>query len=178
MFMHWLVALLLIMQFAFGWYLNEIPRGIPERSFFVNMHKSSGIAIGLLIAFRLAWRLIHTPPPLPDSMPRWQRSFSAFSHGLLYALMLIMPLSGYIASNFSKWGVKFLNAYTFAPWGFESKPIYDFFNQVHKISSWLLLGMVIVHVLAALKHVFIDRDHVFTRMAPRITRGGASTPSA
>ena len=83
--------------------------------------------------------------------------------------MLVMPLSGYVASNFSRFGVNFFNAFKLAPWGMDSKPVYAFFNQTHIVSSWLLLALVLVHVLAALKHVLIDHDTVFSRMLP--TRG-------
>ncbi|RTZ42414.1 cytochrome b [Candidimonas sp. SYP-B2681] len=166
-FLHWLIAALLIGQFSFGWYLDEIPRGVPERSYFVNLHKSTGIVIGLLIFIRLFWRLAHTPPPLPLTVPSWERRLATAGHRLLYALMVIMPVSGYIASNFSKYGIKFFNVVSFPPWGIDDKAIYAFFNGTHKLASWLLLVMVILHVLAALKHLFIDRDQVFSRMLLR-----------
>ena len=165
--LHWLIALLLIGQFAFGWYLHEIPRGVAERGYFVNIHKSTGMLLGLLILFRLLWRLMHRVPPLPDSVPRWERQAAAISHFLLYVLMIVMPLSGYIASNFSKWGVKFFNVIELAPWGFEDKQIYAVFNDIHYVTSWMLLALVLLHVLAALKHAWVDRDMVFSRMLPR-----------
>jgi cytochrome b561 len=166
MLLHWLIAILLLGQFAFGWYLNTIPRGVPERGYFVNLHKSTGILIALAILLRFAWRLMHRPPPLPATVPRWQQRAAAASHRLLYVLMLAMPLSGYLASNFSKHGVNFFNSVKLAPWGSDDKFIYAFFNQTHKISSWLLLALVVVHVLAALKHLFVERDGIFARMWP------------
>src|SRR5260221_11078804 len=102
--LHWLVALAVLGQIAFGWYLQLIPRGVPDRTVFVNFHKSTGLVIGLLILFRLAWRLTHTPPPLPESMPAWERSAARVNHVLLYAGMLIMPVAGSPASNFGKSG--------------------------------------------------------------------------
>lgn len=170
MLLHWLVALLLLSQFAFGWYLQDIPRGVPARGYFVNLHKSTGVLVGLMILVRLGWRLAHTPPPLPDAMPRWQQQAASASHFLLYVLMLAMPLSGYVASNFSRFGINFFNILKIAPWGVDSKPVYAFFNQAHIIGSWLLLALVLVHVLAALKHLLIDHDTVFSRMLPRRSR--------
>jgi cytochrome b561 len=167
MLLHWLVAILLVSQFAFGWYLNDIPRGVAARGYLVNLHKSTGMLIGLLILLRIVWRLMHAPPSLPAATPHWQKRAAAASHRLLYVLMLVMPLSGYIASNFSKHGVNFFNSVKFAPWGSEEKLVYAFFNQTHKISSWLLLALVILHVLAALRHLFTDRDDIFSRMLPR-----------
>lgn len=165
--LHWLVALLLVGQFAFGWYLQDIARGVPARGYFVNLHKSTGLLIGLLILVRLGWRSTHTPPPLPDSVPPWQQQAASASHYLLYVLMLVMPLSGYLASNFSRFGINFFNIFKLAPWGIDSKLLYAFFNQTHIVSSWLLLALVLVHVLAALKHLLVDHDTVFSRMFPK-----------
>jgi cytochrome b561 len=163
MLLHWLVALLLLGQFAFGWYLETI----PARGYFVNLHKSTGLLIGLVILLRLGWRLSHPPPPLPASVPRWQQQAAAASHYLLYALMLVMPLSGYIASNFSRFGILFFNTVKLEPWGIDSKLVYGIFNQTHIVSSWLLLALVMVHVLAALKHRLVDHDSVLSRMLPQ-----------
>ena len=168
--LHWLVALLLLGQFAFGWYLQGITRGVPARGYFVNLHKSTGLLIGLLILVRLGWRLTHTPPPLPDSLPRWQRHAATTSHYLLYVFMLVMPLSGYLGSNFSKHGINFFNSIKFAPWGSDDKLLYTIFNQTHIVSSWLLLALVLVHVFAALKHLMVDHDTVFIRMLPQRLR--------
>ncbi|MBG6075472.1 cytochrome b [Polaromonas sp. CG_9.11] len=167
MLLHWLVALLLLGQFAFGWYLQDIARGTPARGYFVNLHKSCGLLIGLLILVRLGWRLSHTPPALPDTIPTWQQQAALASHYLLYVLMLVMPLSGYMASNFSRFGIKFFNVIQFAPWGIDSKLVYGIFNQTHIVTSWLLLALVTVHVLAAIKHLLVDHDSVFSRMLPQ-----------
>lgn len=164
--LHWLVALLLLGQFAFGWYLQEIPRNTPARGYFVNLHKSTGLLIGLLILVRIGWRLTHTPPSLPDYVPRWQQRAAVATHHWLYVFMLLMPLSGYLASNFTKFGINFFNSIKLAPWGSDDKLLYAVFNWTHIISSWLLLALVILHVLAALKHLLLDHDTVFSRMLP------------
>ena len=167
MLLHWLVAFLLLGQFAFGWFLETIPRGVAARGYFVNLHKSTGLLIGLVILLRVGWRLTHAPPPLPASVPLWQQQAAAASHYLLYVLMLVMPLSGYIASNFSRFGINFFNVAKWAPWGIDSRWVYGIFNQLHIITSWLLLALVMVHVLAALKHLLVDHDSVFLRIVPQ-----------
>ena len=165
--LHWIIALLLLGQFAFGLLLEDIPRGTPARGYYVNLHKSSGILIGLLILLRLGWRLTHTPPPLPESMPRWQRRAARASHIALYACMLALPLSGYLASNFSKHGVKFFNLVRWAPWGPDDKTLYAVFGGAHQVAALLLALLVGVHVLAVAKHMLIDRDGLLLRMWPR-----------
>lgn len=161
--LHWLLALLLSAQFAFGWLLTTIPRNTPARGFWVNQHKSIGLVIGLLILLRLYWRLRHRPPP-PVPMPTWQRRAASFSHWAMYACMLLMPLSGYLASNFSKYGIKLFNVVQLPPWGGENKLLYAVLNQTHQVTAVLLATLVCLHVLAVLKHELVDRDHLLARM--------------
>jgi len=166
MVLHWVIALAVLGQIAFGWYLQLIPRLTPDRTIYVNLHKSSGLVIGLLIVFRLTWRLSHKPPPLPSSMPAWERRAALMNHVLLYACMLIMPVAGYTASNFSKFGVKFFNAVLLPPWGADDRAIYTFFNGLHVVTSYVFVTLIAVHVAAALKHLFFPRHGIFRRMLP------------
>lgn len=165
--LHWLIAVLLLGQFAFGLMLEDIPRGTPERGIYVNLHKSSGLLIGLLIVLRIAWRLTHTPPPLPATMPAWQQHAARLGHVALYLCMLTLPLSGYLASNFSKYGIKFFNVVHLPPWGPNDKTLYAIFNQTHHVAALLLAVFVGVHLLAVAKHMLIDRDGLLWRMWPR-----------
>jgi cytochrome b561 len=161
--LHWLLAAALIAQILLGWYVDEVPRGTPERSWIVNTHKSIGLVLASLIVFRLYWRWRHPPPPLPESASSWTRLAANASHRALYACMLIMPLSGYIASNFSKWGVKFFNAVQFPPWGVEDPQIYAFFNGTHVVTSYVFVTLIALHILGALRHA-VMRDGIFQRM--------------
>jgi len=161
--LHWLIALLLLGQFAFGLLLDDIPRNTPARGYYINLHKSTGLLIGLLIVLRIGWRLRHPPPP-PLPMPAWQRRAAAASHFGLYACMVLMPLSGYLASNFSKHGVKFFNLVRLAPWGSDDKALYAFFNGTHGVTAVVLATLVVLHVLAVLKHTLVDRDRLLGRM--------------
>lgn len=161
--LHWLIAVLLLGQFVFGWWLGDIPRNTPARGYYVNLHKSTGLLIGLLIVLRIVWRLKHSAPPLPQSLPRWQHRLAAASHHGMYLCMAVMPLSGYLASNFSKYGVKFFNTFLLPPWGNDDKQLYAVFNQTHKITAAVLLALVVLHVLAALKHG-LRRDGIISRI--------------
>jgi cytochrome b561 len=161
--LHWLIAVALIGQIAFGWFLETVPRGSPMRGFYVNLHKSTGLLLALLILARIAWRLWQRPPQLPAFLPSWERTAARWSHVGLYVCMLGMPLSGYVASNFSKYGVKFFNAITLPPWGVENAGVYAFFNTTHVVLSYLFVALIVVHILAALRHA-IRGDGVFRRM--------------
>jgi cytochrome b561 len=163
--LHWLLVALLAAQIGFGWFLEGVERGTPERGIFVNLHKSTGMVIGLVILFRLYWRLTHRAPAQPESIPGWERAAARWSHVLLYACMLIMPVSGYIASNFSQYGVNFFNSLKLPPWGVENASVYAFFNKTHDFTSWVLVTLIALHVLAALRHL-LKQDGLFSRMWP------------
>jgi cytochrome b561 len=163
--LHWLIAALISGQIALGWFLEGIPRGTAMRGFYVNLHKSTGITIALLIVLRLGWRLAHPPPQLPSFVPSWERVASRMNHLALYICMLVMPSSGYIASNFSKFGIKLFNVILLPPWGIDDKRIYAVFNTTHVVTSYLFVGLIALHVLAAIRHAF-RRDGVLARMLP------------
>ncbi len=86
--------------------------------------------------------------------------------------MVLMPLSGYLASNFSKHGIKLFNAVKLAPWGRDDKLIYAVFNQTHKVTAVLLAVLIGVHLLAVVKHVLVDRDGLLSRMWGRAALRG------
>jgi cytochrome b561 len=161
--LHWLTAALLIGQISFGWFLESVPRGTPMRGFYVNVHKSTGMTLALLVLARITWRLLNSPPSLPSFMPSWERRAAQWSHLALYTCMLGMPLSGYIASNFSQHGVKFFNVVTLPPWGVDAPRVYAVFNTTHILLSYLFVTLILVHVVAAVRHA-IRRDGVFARM--------------
>lgn len=164
--LHWLIGLALLGQITFGFLLDDIaPRNTPARAGVVNLHKSLGIVLGLLIIVRFAWWLTHRPPPWPNSMPAWQQRAARLGHHALYACMLVMPLSGYIGSNFSKYGVK-LFGLTLPPWGPPLPSVYAFFNGLHDVTAWVFVALIAGHVMAALKHALVTRDGVFSSIWP------------
>ena len=164
--LHWLIGAALLAQIGFGFLFDEIaPRGTPARGTVINLHKSFGIVLGLLIVGRLLWRLRHRPPAWPATMPAWQRRAADLGHRALYACMLLMPLSGYVASNFSKHGVKFFGI-ALRPWGADLPAVYSAFNLLHIVTGFVFAALIAGHVAIALKHVFIDRDGMFARIWP------------
>ena len=120
--LHWVIAALLIAEFAHGWWMQVIPKEPPGiRADAFNMHKSFGLVLLALALLRLGWRLAHRPPPFPP-MPRWQAIAARANHVLLYTMMLAMPLSGYFGSVFSGYPIKWfgmaLPAWSGAIWQF------------------------------------------------------------
>ena len=163
--LHWLIAIGVLFMLALGLSMVEIPKGTPERAFYFNLHKSIGVTIGVLVLIRLWWRLTHRPPALPASMPAWEVSAAKISHGLLYACLVVMPVVGFLASNFTKYGVKYFGIQV-GPFFAENQELRDALQEVHEIVAFLLLALIVVHVLAAFKHLLLDKDGVFQRMLP------------
>ena len=163
---HWIVGLALLAQIAFGFLLDEIaPRGTPARGDVINLHKSIGIVLGVLIVARLGWRLAHLPPAWPGSMSALQQRAARLGHRALYVCMVVMPLSGYVGSNFSKHGIRFFGT-SLAPWGPDWPPAYSFLLGVHVVTAFLFSALIVGHVALALKHALVERDGVFLRIVP------------
>ncbi|MDE2370994.1 MAG: cytochrome b [Burkholderiales bacterium] len=168
--LHWLIALALAGQIAFGLLLDEIaPRGTPARASVINLHKSVGIVIGLLIVVRLLWRLRHAPPRWPETMGASARRAAAWGHRALYLTMLMLPAAGYLASNFSRHGIRFFGL-PLPAWGPDLPRVYAALNSMHRYTAWLLLLLIAGHVAFAIKHALIDRDGLFERMGPRLRK--------
>lgn len=164
--LHWFIGIALLAQISFGFLLDDLaPRGTPSRGLIINLHKSFGIVLGLLIVLRLLWRLKHAAPAWPAALPTWQRRAAHLGHRALYACMLVMPLSGYIGSNFSKYGVKFFGL-ALRPWGADLPAVYSVFNGLHVATAWLFTALIAGHVLMALKHALWDRNGIFKRISP------------
>jgi cytochrome b561 len=163
--LHWLLVVALLGQIGFGWFLEDVPRGSPARTIYVNLHKSTGMVIGLVILLRLYWRATHPAPRWPSSMPAWERVAAKWSHVLLYVCMIVMPVSGYVGSNFSKYGVNFFNSIKLPPWGVADPAIYAVFNTTHVVTSFIFVTLIAIHALAAVRHL-LKRDGVFRRMWP------------
>jgi cytochrome b561 len=161
MLLHWLLAVIVIGMLSLGYLLDDMERG-PTKTFYVDLHRSFGVLAFMLVLLRLWWRARRTPPPLPLTVPRWQRIAAAVTHGLLYFCILLQPLSGYLASAFSKDGVKFFGL-VLPQWAWDDKPVRSFFGEVHGLVA---MALVVLHVLAAFKHLLLNRDQVFQRMLP------------
>jgi cytochrome b561 len=163
--LHWLIALAVVAQIAFGWWMLQIPKDpVGARVNAFNLHKSIGLTVLLLMAARLAWRATHHAPVLP-SMPAWQATAARINHGLLYVCLFVQPLSGYIGSAVSGYPVRYFGM-MLPDWAPKIIPLKDLLSVVHLVSSWILIAAIALHIAAALKHQFVDRDGLLRRMWP------------
>ena len=163
--LHWIMALGILSTFALGLYMHELPLS-PDKLRFYSWHKWAGVSLFLLLVFRLAWRLTHTPPPLPENMPRWQSLAAHGTHHLLYLLMLVIPLSGWLMSSAKGVQTVWFGVLPLPDLLSKDKALGDALREVHETLNYLMLAIVFMHVGAALKHHWIDRDDILRRMLP------------
>lgn len=164
-FFHWLVAVLILVQIALGiaavnWHLSPI-----KLNLFV-WHKSIGMTILILVALRLMWRISHAVPDLPADTPAWERRAAHASHFLLYAVMIGLPVSGWVISSAS--GVPFRIFWTIPLPAITAvdENVTALAKLAHASLFVLLLALLAVHVGAALRHHYIKRNDVLLRMLP------------
>jgi cytochrome b561 len=162
--LHWIIAVLILVQIGLGWFMVDLPKGSADRTYFFALHKSLGLSTAFLILLRVAWRLTHKPPPLPDWLPAWQANAARWTHRLLYACMVVMPISGYLSASFTKYPMK-LWGMPFPKPGWEDDFINSVFNGIHVGTSWLFVALLALHISAGLRHL-IAGDGVFRRILP------------
>lgn len=163
--LHWIIAVLVIGMLFLGYYMVDIPKGTPNRAAYFNLHKSFGVLAGLLILLRLYWRLKRPVALMSTGIPSWTDKAACWNHRLLYLCMVLQPATGYLSSTFNKYGVKFFGI-PLSGWGWEDAQLRELFMNFHHLISVLLAALIVIHVLAAFKHLLVDRDRVFQRMLP------------
>lgn len=169
MALHWLMALLIFSAFPLGLYVHELALS-PLKLKLISYHKWLGVTIFLLTMVRIAWRVMHTPPPLAATIPLWQQRAAHVLHLLLYALLFAIPLSGWLMSSAKGFPVVYLGLVQLPDLVSKDKLLGDLLAEVHETLNFGLLALVGMHVAAALKHHFIERDDTLLRMLPSFGR--------
>jgi len=175
---HWLTAALIIGMLGVGKYMTSLDEDSALRFSLTQWHKSFGLIILVLSIARVAWRLGHRPPALPATMRVWERMVAGLSHLLFYLLILFMPISGWLMVSASP-----LNISTFffnivkvphLPWlstAANRAELADNFQLAHEYASMVLIVLLLLHISAALRHQFMLRDQLMTRMTPDLADG-------
>ena len=165
MSLHWLIALMLFGMFGFGLYMVELPLS-PQKLKFYSYHKWAGVTVFLLVLARIAWRVTHRPPALPAGMPAWQVTAAKAGHHLLYLLMVIVPLSGWLMSSAKGFQTVWFGVLPLPDLLAKDEALGEALLLTHRLLNWFFMLVVAGHVVAALKHHFIDRDGLLSRMLP------------
>lgn len=164
MILHWLVALLIVLNFVAVWVAQEMPK--PERMQIMANHKAIGITVLFLSVIRILWRITHRPPPFQRTQQPWERALAHGVHALFYFAMIGIPLTGWSmvsgrgpVSVFGLFSVPALPVPT-------DEGSSDLFFTAHEKLAILMLALFALHIAGALKHQFVDRDRTLGRMIP------------
>lgn len=163
--LHWLMVALLVAQYAIGWTMPAIHRDTQPETL-INLHLSVGALILVLLILRLLWRLTHPVPPPPAGLPGWQNTASSLVHWLLYLLLIVVPLLGWMNASARGWSVTLFQVVPLFPLVEKGSPLGRSAGDVHVLLSYALIGVAALHILAALYHRFVLRDEVLRRMLP------------
>ena len=175
MALHWLIALFISINLVLVWFIDYWPEERVRLA--IDTHKSIGITVLGLVIVRWLWRMTHKPPPLPSSYARWERSASHAAHMLLYVLIFLMPLSGWLHDSAWKDAATHpMQLFGLVPWPRISwitniepttkEVLHDAFGALHEWASYLLYALWFAHVGGALKHQWLDKERELQRMLP------------
>jgi len=162
---HWLVVALLLVQYLIGWLMPDIHRGMKPGAA-MTFHVSVGIVILALIVVRLAWRLSHPVAP-ESSLPPWQRLGSEAVHWLLYVLVLVTTVTGWLFASFRGWSMSFFYLVQMPMLASNNAAAGKAINGWHQAMEWTLLVVIGLHVAGVLVHVFVYRNRIMQRMLPQ-----------
>jgi cytochrome b561 len=163
--LHWIIAALIVTQFTLAWMADDLPLGARKLGLLAR-HKSFGMTVLMLAILRLLWRLKHRVPALPSGMTSLERRVARATHAAFYVLLFAMPLTGWMMSSAKNYSVSWFGWFTWPNLIGKNEAAFDFLRGAHEIMSYVLLTIAVLHILAALKHHFWNKDDVLLRMLP------------
>ena len=161
--LHWLMAALILGLLALGLYMSGLPLS-PQKLQLYSWHKWAGVTVFVLVWLRLAWRLTHRPPALPSTMTRAQQALAHAGHALLYVLMVLIPLSGWLMSSAKGFQTVWFGVLPLPDLVGRDKALGEQLQQWHQALNLLLMLSLAGHVAAALWHHFVLKDDTLRRM--------------
>jgi cytochrome b561 len=172
--LHWIVAALVLVAVPLGAVLHDLPRE-PGSIPYYTAHKTLGALIGLFTVARLMWRWRHPPPAWEAGLPLWQRIAAHGVHGLLYALLVAVPVVGWLGSQAGGHPLMLFGVLPLPAPVPRSEALNEALHTVHSLLAWSLVTLVALHLLAVVKHQWIDRDGTLARMTAGLRRRSEPT---
>lgn len=159
--LHWSIAILVIANIAIGIGHDRLKDLFPA----MPIHKAIGLTVLALTVVRIAWRLTHRPPPLPGGMAGWERGAAQLTHAVFYALLVVLPLTGWIMSSAGEYPLTWFWLFDIPKFAVsKGDAVVGLSRGSHGTLGLLFGALVAIHVAAALRHHFILRDGVLRRM--------------
>ena len=157
--LHWVMGLLIVANLA-GGLLHDI-----NADLIMPLHKATGITILALAVLRIVWRMTHPAPALPTAMPMWARAIASFTHAILNAMMILIPMSGWIMSSASRRPISFFGLFDVPKFNvIKDSPLAEISHESHEILGFAMIALLVLHIVAALRHHFVLKDGMMARM--------------
>ena len=163
---HWLIVVMLLIEFAVGWLMPGIRRSITPAGL-MSFHMSFGIVILGVMLLRILWRFLYPVPAPAPSSPWWQELVSTWTHYLLYASVIVLPLTGWFLASIYGWSVTVFNLFTLPSLISPNVSLERWAVYAHVLTAAGVVGLIGLHVLASLYHYYIVKDKVMQRMLPQ-----------
>lgn len=164
-FLHWAMFLILSGMVTLGFYMHELPNS-PDKIQLYGLHKSIGITVLLLVFLRLVWRARNPVPKLPEEAGKVEKAGAHGAHILLYMIMFALPVSGWVGSSYSGFQVSVFGLFTMPDLVGPDRPMSGILHEAHEVLVFALIGVVALHIVAALYHHFVRKDDILKRMLP------------
>lgn len=161
-FLHWLIALLIILLLAMGIYMVRIPISALKLQLY-GWHKELGFLVLILVCLRLPWRLLNLQPAL-DELPSWEKFAARSVHWIFYGFMFAIPLSGWLLTSAAGLPMSFFGWFVVPNLISPDENQRILFTKIHQWLSYGLIAVIGLHTAAALKHHFVNRDNILRRM--------------
>jgi len=163
--LHWIMALLIITMLILGLYMVSLPIGLEKLKLY-GWHKALGVLILGLVIVRILWRFSNITPSLTPLLPLWEAIAARCTHWIFYLLMLTLPLSGWMMSSASGLPVSFFGLFVLPNIVSPNEAHRILFQEIHHWLGYTIIAFICLHIAAALKHHFIDKDDIMRRMLP------------
>jgi len=163
--LHWGMALLIIGLLGEGLYMVNLPISLQKLKLF-GWHKEYGVLVLILVCFRLGWRLTNSVPALPINLPKWQKIAARMAHWSFYVFMFAMPITGWLITSAAGLPVSFFGWITLPDLIVPNTDLRIFFTEIHQWLAYGLIAVICLHMGAAFKHHFINKDNVLRGMLP------------
>lgn len=161
--LHWLTAILVLSMIPFGILMVRINEG-PAQDLLFNLHRSIGVILLPIVFVRLIYRLKNSPLPLPDDVPMIQRAAAHATHWMLYLLLIVQPLVGWIATSAYRAPIRVFWLFELPPIWPENRAFSEGLFALHQLIGFAIAVLICMHIGAALFHHFVHRDRVLMRM--------------
>lgn len=161
---HWSIVVLLLTQYPIGWLMPDIHSGMKPGTG-MTLHVSVGLVILTVTLLRFVWRLTHPVAP-ESSLPAWRRLSSEVVHWMLYTMVSLTTLSGWLFASFRGWAISFFYLFPLPMLSGANPAAIKSIDGLHQAAEWTLLALIVLHVGSALLHLFHYRDGVMKRMLP------------